>query len=292
MPQSTESHSARRNTNDAATAPGAGTTAPPARHLPVAVRYELAGAAGQGLPHVRRTLRLGEAARAYAMGRCGRLFGGNVSAALSGHEGAGPARGHRHAFFLPTDEDNDGAIDHLTVYAAGGFDDRELKALQSLSLLAWGRSGALRLELLGFLLPEELARVPAFAPSARWHSVTPMVLYRRPKKYRRGEPKLNEFGRQIDGPEDQLHREWGYRQALDPDLPGIAAARLIPARTLSDGTEVHWLAFVRKRRRETAPVTGLAFGFEVEFEKPVPGPVAVGYGAHFGLGLFAPLQRS
>ncbi|MFS8523567.1 MAG: hypothetical protein FWJ83_01785, partial [Limnochordales bacterium] len=146
MPQSTESHSARRNTNDAATAPGAGTTAPPARHLPVAVRYELAGAAGQGLPHVRRTLRLGEAARAYAMGRCGRLFGGNVSAALSGHEGAGPARGHRHAFFLPTDEDNDGAIDHLTVYAAGGFDDRELKALQSLSLLAWGRSGALRLE--------------------------------------------------------------------------------------------------------------------------------------------------
>ena len=73
-----------------------------------------------------------------------------------------------------------------------------------------------------------------------------------------------------------------------PASPGA----LIPARTLSDGTEVHWLAFVRKRRRETAPVTGLAFGFEVEFEKPVPGPVAVGYGADFGLGLFAPLQRS
>lgn len=251
----------------------------------VAVRYELLGAVR---PDVRQTLRLAETARHYAMGRYGRMFGGNVSPTLSGHEGVRPAQGHRHAFFLPTDEDNDGVVDHLTVFATVGFDDRELKALQSLSFLTWTTDAALRLELLGFLLPEELARVPAFAPSTRWRSTTPMVLYRHPKKFRRGDPKLNEAGRQIDGPEDQLYREWDYRKALNPALPGIASARRVPGRPMADGTMIHWLSFIRKRRRETSPVTNLAFGFEVEFEEPVAGPIAVGYGAHFGLGLFAP----
>ena len=37
-------------------------------------------------------------------------------------------------------------------------------------------------------------------------------------------------------------------------------------------------------RRSTA--TG--YGFRVEFPEPVRGPIAVGYGAHFGLGVFAP----
>ncbi|MFO0767833.1 MAG: hypothetical protein U0231_13835 [Nitrospiraceae bacterium] len=32
---------------------------------------------------------------------------------------------HRHAYYLPTDEDGDGRLDHLTVYAAGGFDPDE-----------------------------------------------------------------------------------------------------------------------------------------------------------------------
>lgn len=258
-------------------------------HPVVAVRYELTGSER---PDVRQTLRVGEAARSYAMGRYGRMFGGHVSSTLSGHEGVRPARGHRHAFFLPTDEDDDGIIDHLTVYASSGFDDRELKALQSLSFLPWTVDASLRLELLGFLLTDELARVPAFAPSTRWRSMTPMVLFRHPKKYRRGDPKLNEFGRQIDGPEDQLYREWDHRRALNPALPGLASVRIIPGRSLPDGTVIHWLSFIRKRRRESARVTDLAFGFDIAFEQPVAGPIAVGYAAHYGLGLFTPLDEA
>jgi CRISPR-associated protein Csb2 len=29
-------------------------------------------------------------------------------------------------------------------------------------------------------------------------------------------------------------------------------------------------------------------GFEIEFAEPVPGPLALGYACHFGLGLFVP----
>src|SRR5690554_2242493 len=98
----------------------------------VAVRYELLG---DRRLHARQTLRVGEAVRLYALGRYGRMFGEQGSATLSGHEGAAPARGHRHAHYLPTDEDDDGVIDHVTIYAPVGFNVRELKALQRLTYL-------------------------------------------------------------------------------------------------------------------------------------------------------------
>ena len=40
--------------------------------------------------------------------------------------------GHNHAFFWPTDEDNDGFIDHLSVYCSHGFLASELDALRRL----------------------------------------------------------------------------------------------------------------------------------------------------------------
>lgn len=251
----------------------------------VAVRYELKNTRQ---PPVRRTLPFGEQLRFHAMGRYGRMFGGNVSPILSGHEGTRPAQGHRHAFFLPTDEDDDGLIDHVTIYARGGFDDAELQALQSLSFVTWGHDDSVSLTSATMLTGSELARVPAFTPRTRWRSTTPMVLYRHPKKYRRGAPKLNAAGRQIDGPEDQLHREWGYRQAIDETLPNLVSVHRIPGREIADGRRLHWLSFARRRHQTATRATNLAFGFDIEFESPVPGPIAVGYGAHFGMGQFAP----
>ncbi len=41
---------------------------------------------------------------------------------LCGHEENGdPCQGHGHAFFWPTDEDNDGFIDHVTVFVPEVF---------------------------------------------------------------------------------------------------------------------------------------------------------------------------
>lgn len=254
----------------------------------VAIRYELE----PGLrPHIRHTLGFGEQARIHTMGRYGRMFGGRVSPVLSGHEGTGPAQGHLHAYFLPTDEDGDGFVDHLTVYARGGFDPQEQKALQSLSFITWRRD-AIRLQAIGLFHRGESEAIPGFAPGVAWRSVTPMALFRHPKKFRRGDPKLNEEGRQIDGPEDQLFREWGYRRALEPGLPPLQDVTVLPGHTLADGEFVSWLRFDRRRARETRRMPNLAFGFDITFEAPVAGPIAVGYGAHFGLGQFFPVVES
>lgn len=52
---------------------------------------------------------------------------------LCGHEEDGePCRGHQHAFFWPTDEDNNGFIDHVTVYCPRAFEQTEVDALRRL----------------------------------------------------------------------------------------------------------------------------------------------------------------
>lgn len=55
------------------------------------------------------------------------------SSNLSGHEAdGGPCWTHDHAFWWPSDEDNDGFIDHVTVYSPRGFETREVDALRRL----------------------------------------------------------------------------------------------------------------------------------------------------------------
>ncbi len=52
---------------------------------------------------------------------------------LSGHETNGsPCVDNDHSFYWPTDEDNDGFIDHVTVFCRRGFDRSEVRALHRL----------------------------------------------------------------------------------------------------------------------------------------------------------------
>src|SRR5213596_2975831 len=101
-------------------------------------RYILHGA---GLPLVEDTLPLAERARAQAMGLYSKVrqrqrYGRDIpadaewyrSATLAGKDADGrPLEGHRHAFYLPTDEDDDGRLDHLTIVAEAGFDADEVR---------------------------------------------------------------------------------------------------------------------------------------------------------------------
>jgi CRISPR-associated protein Csb2 len=55
---------------------------------------------------------------------------------LSGHEADGShIKGHQHAFWWPLDEDNDGFIDHVVVWAPSGFEQRDVDALRRLTRL-------------------------------------------------------------------------------------------------------------------------------------------------------------
>lgn len=242
------------------------------------------------LPSVTQALAVGELARRSVMALYGRAQDGARSSALSGRDEDGrPLAGHRHAFYLATDEDRDGRLEHLTIVASGGFSEADINALNSLSRLNPGGGGTeLELLLLGTGAADDLVRVGGpVGPAKTWASVTPFVLNRHPKTYRSGQAKLRENGLQVDGPEDQVRREWGLRRELDSALPELLEVETVSGAT-AGGRTLRWLEFRRWRSRGGGSATPHASGFRLTFAGDVVGPVALGYGCHFGLGLFLP----
>ena len=83
------------------------------------------------LPAVTDTLLVADKFRSAVMALCRQ-----PSAALSGHQPDGsPCEDHLHAYWWPMDDDNDGFIDHVTVWAPGGFEQRDIDALRRLTRL-------------------------------------------------------------------------------------------------------------------------------------------------------------
>jgi CRISPR-associated protein Csb2 len=242
------------------------------------------------LPSVTQALAVGELARRSVMAQYGRAHYGERSRALSGRDEDGrPLAGHRHAFYLATDEDQDGRLEHLTIVAPGGFSETDLNALNSLVRLNPGGGGTvLELLLLGTGTADDLARVGGpVGPSKTWVSVTPFMLSRHPKTYRNGQAKVKENGLQVDGPEDQVRREWGLRREIDSSLPELLKVETV-CHVKAGGRTLRWLEFRRWRSRGGGSATPHASGFRLIFAGEVVGPVALGYGCHFGLGLFLP----
>lgn len=115
------------------------------------------------LPLITDTLPLAEAARTTLLSTFQRLmhrraYGSTqkpypelfASQTFAGKDVAGqPLKGHGHAFFLPADEDGDGRIDHVTIFAEGGFTEDEVLALDRLRQLRFGESDPYRLLLVG-----------------------------------------------------------------------------------------------------------------------------------------------
>ena len=97
------------------------------------VRFTMSG---NPLPMTSDTLRWGDLARKCAMAKYGRQNEGEKSELLSGKDEEGkPLKGHRHAFYVPTDEDVDGRLDHLTVWTPGRLSEREFRAIVSVRAL-------------------------------------------------------------------------------------------------------------------------------------------------------------
>jgi CRISPR-associated protein Csb2 len=253
----------------------------PSTRKPTVARYALHSAV---LPSLTEALPLGERTRRALMSWS------DASPVFAGKNGEGaPLPGHQHAFILPADDDDDGRIDHIVVYCREGFGATERRALGGLRRL-WQPGGRpdLSLILLNLGEPEDFGGFDAgrdeslsLAASRVWCSRTPFVLVRHPKRHRDGSPKLRPDATWIDGPEDQLRRELSLRGLPQPVAVEPVRGAFVRGRDLT------WLHFRRQRQsgggREGMPG---AFGFRLEFEKPIAGPLALGYGAHFGLGQF------
>lgn len=241
--------------------------------------------AGRPLPPITDAVKLGEVFRQALMARVAEP----VPAVLSGRDEAGaPLRDpqHAHAFFLPEDHDEDGLIDHLLLYARPGFCHAVRRAADGLHTL-WIKDRAprdadeateqgrreWRVALEGFGTVTQFNDSALLRPSRIWASVTP---YLRPR-YLKGKDPVEQTRRMVCA--ECEHRGWPV-----PDVQ----YEIDDGRSIRTGGQTrNVLAFHRFRGRRglTQPDrTGLAL--RLEFPQEISGPLALGFGCHFGLGLF------
>ena len=262
--------------------------------LPTVARFLLAG---RPRPRIEDTVRIGELMRLAALSRFGWRYDGATGRRIpkapwhisgrgaDGRPLADPA--HSHAFWLPEDADSDGLIDHVSIFIADGIDDTvraKLDRITRLWLPSKERVEAVdaedasamewRLALEGFGQPADFSEgARIFGASARWRSVTPFLAS--------GRLKAAGYAGEV--------RRLIRRRGMDARFGFNAASILVTElREISLGgtgrRTVHFHRF-RSRGREVQPDTAGAF-LEITFPKPVEGPIMLGYGSHFGLGLF------
>ena len=255
------------------------------RELPTVARFLLAG---RPLPRIKSAVTIGELMRRAALAQFGwrrdeatdrRIP--NAPPEISGRDADGkPLKDpyHSHAFWLPEDADEDGWIDHVSVFIANGMND-DIRAKLDLITRLWlppkqrqedgepepGSIKEWRLALEGFGRPADFAgSARIFATSGRWRSVTPFLAS--------GHLKAAGYPGEV---QRLLKRR------------GLGAADVHVKRAISvGGTErraIHFHRF-RSRGREAQPDAAGAL-LDIEFPNAIEGPLALGYGSHFGLGL-------
>lgn len=231
---------------------------------------------GKPLPRIEQAVRVGEAMRAAVMGKAKRLLGEDaIPRELSGHDLAEDNR-HGHAFWLPEDFDHagrsDGLIDHLLVHAPDGLSSDAVRVLTSLQSLRRDEGEPLRLMLEGMGSTEMLGKISHYLGESNvWRSITP---YLHPWHRKEG------FGYAEQIQRECLLRGWGEpKVSIENDIAVGGGRRARPIR----------FHRFRHKRGITQP-DRLGAALRLEFESPISGPLALGYGCHFGLGLFAPIK--
>ena len=251
------------------------------------VRFALTGRA---LPMAFDTLRWGELARKSAMSQYGRNNNGEKSQSLSGKDASGtPLKGHGHTFYLPTDEDGDGRLDHLTVWTPGGLTAREFQAIVSVSALNPGRHREpLQLAYQSHGAASDFAGVsPLFASSRLWRSLTPYVLTRHVKF--RGPKDGNGRRKMIDSPGEQIIREASLRWPDEPNVKVVFHGPRKRIAPMQKGQSTGFRPFDYFVYKQGGGSNGGGiFNFEIEFDSLVSGPLALGFACHQGLGVFVP----
>ena len=256
---------------------------------PTVARFLLAG---RPLPRIEDAVRIGELMRRAALAQ----FGWETDEAgnrrplapweISGRGADGtPLKdpSHRHAFWLPEDADGDGCIDHVSVFVAGGMNRGVCRALNRITRL-WlpskqhppnsepepGLVKEWRLALEGFGVPADFAGAAHIFGTAReWRSLTPFLAS--------GHLKASGYPGEIL----RLLKRRGFNtvNVKITELKAINVAGT-PRRP------VHFHRFRTRGREVQFDAAGTLL--RIVFPVPIEGPLAIGYGSHFGLGLSVP----
>ncbi len=227
--------------------------------------------AGRPLPRIEDAIRIGELVRRAAI-RAADALGGStaIPPEISGH-GVGKEMNHRHAFFLPEDADGDGFIDHVLIHAPGGISRVAVMAFDALARRGLRTRDGHEWAVVFEGAWEAAAGSGSHSAGAGrvWRSVTP---YLHPWYAKRG------FWR-----DDQILRECAQR-----GLPAPAAIRELRTVTIRgrERRALHFHRFRSKHGLRQPDTRGTLL--EISFTEPISGPLALGFGCHYGLGLFKP----
>ena len=233
------------------------------------------------LPSVTRTLLQAELLHRALIGRAAKGKYINCPELTGKDDDGNPLTGqHVHAHILPLDFDNDQHLDHILIHASMGLGDAAQYAIKSLRR-TWtkGGVGEMQLALAGSgdlqslrKLPEPFQRPIAqllgpLEGATTWSSVTPFV----PPRFLKPRGKNS-----IDG---QINSE-----LLSRGFPMAESIEILPW----NDTTLHMRHFIRSRRTKSPPVD-VAYTIRIRFAVPLrpDRTVSLGYGSHFGLGLFS-----
>jgi CRISPR-associated protein Csb2 len=212
---------------------------------------------------------------------------------------------HAHAHILPLDLDGDGHLEHLLIWAPMGLDAKAQAAIRAVRrAYTKGGVGPLKLVLeavgelddlrsLGGVYGEGMRALLGNVEGAtRWISRTPFVAPRYVKRNGSnsltGQIEAELASRGLPTPTEIVLRNSIDDRKVSVRLIGAAEqeAEFEIASTSTDW--LHFRHFVRTRRNGLAPPVNFGHALELCFASPVTGPLALGFGCHFGLGLFAP----
>lgn len=253
--------------------------------------------AGRPMPRIEDAIKIGEVFRLALMSKLG-----TPVPVISGRDEDGkPLRdpAHAHAFFLPEDHDGDGQIDHLILYARDGLERSVRRAVEGLTRLWLAERPARhsgdslseeetdqergrrewRLALEGFGDPSMFPDSHLLRCSKTWVSATP---YLRPW-HAKGASVDSETVRMLE--EECRRRGFPAVEAqLLADPEGSRSGRRIPINKDRDQGVLHFHRFRGRRGLVQPDRSGAAL--RLTFAEPVPGPLAFGFGCHYGLGMF------
>jgi CRISPR-associated protein Csb2 len=228
------------------------------------------------LPSVTRTLPQAELLHRALVSKLG--FDGEPCAEIIGRNETGaPLKGHRHSHLLPIDLDGDGRLDHIVVFAPMGLGARAQHAVRNLRRTYTKRGvGELQVAVAGVGALHDLRAIGGglsgavdelLGPTtgaASWVTTTPFVPPRHLKKT--------------------------GRSSLVGQVEAELSVRGFPSAKVSvldwTGETLALRQFVRRRQRGPQPPLDIGFAIRLLFDSPVVGPICLGYGSHFGLGLF------
>lgn len=245
------------------------------------------------LPRITRAISLADRVHAALLSRFKTLFKeSSPPQVFAGRDANGvPLQGHQHCQIFCEANGGHDRITHITLFAKMKFGQKERRAIESIRKV-WGHGGHdVHLVLLGFGNANTFPDCHLLNNGTIWESLTPFVATRHPKTRRengRRSPKLDKEGWHIGSPEHDLRR-----LLTQQGFPVPEKIERLEKFVKINQRKIHFLQFQtfrqngNGRRAIQSPV-----GFRITFPQPVSGPIAVGYGAHYGLGLFRPHKPS